>query len=300
MQDTVVAEGHARGAPVPWWAKIAAKVVLKRLPASHALLSRLNIFRHSYTSHDPRGQVRAIKARIDDFRARTGRFPQSVLELGPGEITTCAVVYKALGVAHTELVDVGDFGAADVAAYQRVAAAAADLGLRPPDLTDAADRDEVLARCGATYRTAGLADLQHIASHCVDFVSSVAVIEHIRRHEVAATFAELKRIMKSDALAFHAIDFQDHLGGKLENLRFPPSVWESEWMAGSGFYTNRLSASAVIAMLRAAGFEVDVVSRMLWPHPPTTLARIARELRSGWTDDDLRTCSIGVVSRARA
>jgi SAM-dependent methyltransferase len=298
MQDTIVAEGHARGAPVPWWAKIAAKLVLKRLPLSHSLLSRLNIFRHSYTSHNPLAQVLAIKARVEEFRSRTGRLPEVALELGPGEITTCAVVYKALGVAHTILIDVGDFGTTDLAAYERVAKAASDLGLAPPDLSGATDCADVLARCGATYGVNGLADLRRVPDGSVDFISSVAVIEHIRRCEVAATFAELKRIMKGDGLAFHAVDFQDHLGGKLENLRFSPASWESEWMAGSGFYTNRLSASAVIALMREAGFDVEVVSRALWPAPPTTRARIARELREGWTDDDLRVCSVRIVARA--
>ena len=298
MQDTIVANDHARGAPVPWWAKIAAKLVLKRLPLSHSLLSRLNIFRHSYTSHNPHAQVQAIKTRIEHFRSRTGRLPEVVLELGPGEITTCAVVYKALGVARTILIDVGDFGTIDLAAYERVAAAASDLGLVPPDLAGAADRADVLGRCGATYGVNGLADLRRLPERSVDFISSVAVIEHIRRCEVAATFAELKRIMKSDGLAFHAVDFQDHLGGKLENLRFPATVWESEWMAGSGFYTNRLSASAVLALMRQAGFDVEIIGRELWPEPPTTRARIARELRAGWTDDDLRVCSVRIVVRA--
>jgi len=297
MQEIVVASGHARGAPVPWWFKIAAKLILKRVPVPHTLLSKLNLFRHSYSSGDPDLQVRTTKERVASFQARTRRTPGSVLELGPGEITTCVVVYKALGIDRSILVDVGDFGVTDVDAYRRVAAAAAEHGLTPPDLRGATDRAEIFARCGAQYHVDGLAGLLRVPTGSVDFVSSIAVIEHVRLRELAETFHQLRRIMKDDGVAFHAIDFQDHLGGKLANLRFPPAVWESEWMARSGFYTNRVSASRLLAVIEAAGFELEIESRSLWPEPPTTRNRIARELQSTWTDTDLRVCSMSVVVR---
>ncbi len=298
MQDTLVAAGSYRGAPIPWWAKIGAKVVLSRLPVPHALWSRLNIFRHSYSSGATEQLVRTAEARIAWFRDRTGRVPHTVLELGPGEITTSAPIYKALGVARTIFVDVGDYGTNDVTAYARVAEAAAVRGLAPPDLRDAADRAQVFARCGVTYCVSGLADLRALPDASVDLVLSVAVIEHIRRHELAPTFAELRRIMKPDGLAWHAIDFQDHLGGKLANLRFAPALWESEWMARSGFYTNRASASQVIGLLRQSGLEVGIEERSLWPEPPIARRQMARDLHDDWSDEDLRICSMRVSACA--
>lgn len=298
MQDTLVAPGSYRGAPIPWWAKIGAKVVLSRLPVPHALWSRLNVFRHSYSSGASEQIVRATEARIAWFRTRTGRVPHTVLELGPGEITTCAPIYKALGVARTIFVDVGDFGEKDVAAYVRLAEAAAARGLVPPDLQDAADRAEVFARCGVTYHVNGIAGLRALPDACVDLVTSVAVIEHIRRHELQPTFAELRRAMKDDGLAWHAIDFQDHLGGRLANLRFAPALWESRWMSRSGFYTNRASASQVIALLRQSGLKVDIEERSLWPEPPIARHQMAQDLRAQWSDEDLRICSMRVSGRA--
>ncbi len=298
MQDTLVTPGSYRGAPIPWWAKIGAKVVLSRLPVPHALWSKLNVFRHSYSSGESEQLVRSAEARIAWFRARTGRVPHTVLELGPGEITTCAPVYKALGVERTIFVDVGDFGLRDVGAYAEVAAVAARRGLSPPDLTDAADRAQVFARCGVSYYVNGLADLRRLPDACVDLVISVAVIEHIRRHELQPTFAELARIMKGDGLAWHAIDFQDHLGGKLANLRFAPSLWESGWMSRSGFYTNRASASQVIALLRQSGLDVAIEERSLWPSPPIARAQMACDLRGEWRDEDLRICSMRVSACA--
>lgn len=298
MQDTLVAPGSYRGAPIPWWAKIGAKLVLSRLPVPHVLWSKLNVFRHSYSSGETGQLVRSAEARIAWFHKRTGRVPHTVLELGPGEITTCAPVYKALGVERTIFVDVGDFGTSDVAAYAEVAAEAARRGLTPPDLQGAADRAQVFARCGVTYCTHGLDDLRALADASVDLVISIAVIEHIRRHDLKPTFAELSRIMKDDGLAWHAIDFQDHLGGKLANLRFAPALWESGWMSGSGFYTNRASASQVVALLRQSGLDVRIEERSLWPEPPIARRQVARELRPEWSDEDLRICSMRVSACA--
>ncbi len=295
-----MASEHCRGAPVPLWVKIAAKLALSRVPLPHSLWSWLNIFRHSYTSSDPDHQVRVIESRVAAFRTRTGRTPRAVLELGPGEITTCAVVYSALGVGRIVLADVGDFGTVDVGAYKRVAAAAARAGLSPPDLSGATDRDDVLRCCGADYYVNGLAGLRRLPAASVDLVASLAVVEHIRRDELAATFAELARVMTDDGIAWHWIDFQDHLGGKLANLRLPPAIWESDWMARSGFYTNRASATQVVALLEQSGLDVEIEMRGLWPEPPTTRDRIARGLRDGWTDEDLRICSMGVLARRPA
>jgi hypothetical protein len=59
MQDTLVAPGSCRGAPLPWWVEIAAKLTLSRLPVPHALRSKLDIFHHSYSLGRARQLVRA-------------------------------------------------------------------------------------------------------------------------------------------------------------------------------------------------------------------------------------------------
>jgi hypothetical protein len=295
MPDFVLAPDHCRGAPVPWWLKIAGKVVLSRLPLSHSAFSWLNIFRHSYTSDNPAQQVLALEGRIKWYRARTGRIPDTVLEIGPGENTTCAVVYKSLGVRRVILLDVGDFGTRYAEAYRRVAAAAAKRSLAPPNLDHADSREEIFRRCGGEYHTGGLADLMRLPSACADLVSSLAVVEHIRRRELTPTFTEMRRVMKDDAIACHWVDFQDHLGGRLANLRFSPAIWESEFMARSGFYTNRVSPSQLTAILQNAGLNVEIENRGVWAEPAATRASIAPQLRADWTDEDLRVCSMSLI-----
>lgn len=297
MQDILVPTGSFRGAPIPWWVKIAAKTVLSRLPIPHAAWSKLNIFRHSYSSRDPTELVNAARDRVAVFVADTGRVPHTILELGPGEITTCGVVYKALGVERTIFVDTGDFGAGDPAAYVEVAEELRKLGFSPPDLAGVRERAEIFARCGVEYLTNGLADLRTLPCATADFVTSAAVIEHIRLNELQPTFIELRRIVKPDGLGWHAIDFHDHIGGKLANLRFSPAMWESPLMANSGFYTNRASASRTIELLMRAELEVEIVSRAVWLEPPIRRDQIASEISHGWTDEDLRVCSMNLIVR---
>jgi hypothetical protein len=297
MPDTLVPPGSFRGAPLPWWAKIAAKLVISRLPVPHEVWAALNIFRHSYSSGDSDQQLRDVQANLARHQAKAKRLPRTVLELGPGEITTRAVAYRALGIERTIFVDIGDFGTRDVGAYKRVAHAAKEQRLDPPDLDGARDRAEVFERCGVDYHVKGLEALARLPDASVDFVLSVAVVEHIRRHELAPTFAQLRRVMADDALAWHTVDFQDHIGGKLENLRFSATLWESEWMSGSGFYTNRTSASEIVRMLADSGLEVTIEERALWPMPPTTRSRIAPDVGTGWTDEDLHICSISVSAK---
>ena len=130
-----------------------------------------------------------------------------------------------MGVERTIFVDTGDFGSLDPVAYIEVAEAAREQGLAPPDLSDARNRNDIFVRCGVEYHTNGLSALQSLSSRSVDFITSTVVIEHIRRQDLEPTFVELQRITVTDGLGWHTIDFHDHLGGKLANLRFSPAVW---------------------------------------------------------------------------
>ena len=41
-----VSPGYSAGRRVPWWGKLGIKLVLARLPVSHALWDRIGLFRH--------------------------------------------------------------------------------------------------------------------------------------------------------------------------------------------------------------------------------------------------------------
>ena len=293
MHEDIAPPNYSRGAPIPWWAKMGLKVVLSRLPVSYATWSRLGAFRHSFLT-DANKVVDAARAHVGRYRELRGRAPQCVLELGPGELTTRAVTYAALGATRIILVDVGDFGANDVAAYQRAAQLTEEFGIAPPSLQDAKDRAEIFQRCGTEYLCGGLADLEKIGSGEVDLIVSDAVLEHVRKSDFHPLLAQLRRVAAPDAVALHGIDFHDHLGGGLQNLRFSDATWEAEWMARSGFYTNRISPSATIELLQKAGFQASVRYRLAWPRAPLRRDQLNADIAPNWSDHDLHTAMLQI------
>ena len=280
MRDELAPPDYSRGAPIPWWAKVGLKIVLSRLPIPYGTWSRLGAFRHSFVT-DSGKVLHEVQAHVQRYVDVRGRPPECVLELGPGELTTRAVTYAALGVKKTILVDVGDFGTMDVATYQHAARAAGQAGLQAPDLEGVADRAEVFSRCGTHYLCEGRRSLEALAQGEVDLIVSDAVIEHVRLHDLRPLLAALRRVGAPDCFSRHGIDFHDHLGGGLENLRFSQALWESEWMAGSGFYTNRVSASAMLGLLEHEGFRTVITYRLLRASESIARKHISTDLAAG-------------------
>ncbi|HJS91160.1 MAG TPA: class I SAM-dependent methyltransferase [Steroidobacteraceae bacterium] len=169
-------------------------------------------------------------------------------------------------------------------------------GLESPDLDNISSVDEMLKSCGGLYLSAGVESLREVPTESVDFIWSHAVLEHVRRDRVRDMIRETRRILRRDGICSHRIDLTDHLGGSLNNLRIPGSWWEREWMARSGFYTNRLRKCDFIAMFEEAGFLVDVVSVDQWESVPIKRWLLAREFRS-LSNDELRVKAISVLLR---
>ncbi len=141
--------------------------------------------------------------------------------------------------------------------------------------------DAIMKICGASYGTLGLNSLRTIPDGSVDFVWSHTVLQHISRAEFLETMRELRRVLREDGISSHWVDLQDMLGGGLNNLRFRESVWESSFMAGSGFYTNRIRYSEMLAFFRETGFQVEVVDVIRWdglPTPQSKLCDLFRDL----------------------
>jgi cyclopropane fatty-acyl-phospholipid synthase-like methyltransferase len=168
-------------------------------------------------------------------------------------------------------------------------------GFSAADLRAVSSVDQMLDLLNAEYLTEGLDSLRSIAGSSVDFIWSHAVLEHIRRNQVEPFFRELRRIINPAGRMSHRIDFMDHLGGALNNLRFSDRVWESEFMAQSGFYTNRIRSAEMQQALRNAGFALTAVSVGKWERLPTPLNKLAPPYRN-CAEDDLLTSYIDVLA----
>lgn len=260
------AENYARGLPIPWRLKLAAKLVLARLPLRYDTWRRLGLFRHGArpTAIEPRLGVFAHHVSI--HRAHTGGAPRTIVELGPGDSLATAILAHAIG-ARAILIDAGDFATHDMAHYRALAHATghSDTIAR---VCEAADRDAMMTALGAHYSTGGVASLSTLAAESVDLIFSNAVLEHVPRDEMQDLFRASGRVLQPNGIASHGVDLHDHLGGRLNHWRFSPTVWESPLFRQSGFYTNRWPFSAYVGFARAAGLAVQVPWLRCWNEPP--------------------------------
>jgi len=270
---------------VPWWARIGLKLALARLPFGYSVWQRVGLFRHG-AMDDSGYAIEVFDEHVRRAGLETALRGRTILELGPGDSISTAILAAAHG-ARAVLVDAGRFVRADVAPYQAVAAGLAKLGYTVPDLSTSVDVPDVLERCGARYLTRGLASFAEIGDASIDFIFSQAVLEHVRRHEFADTMRECRRVLKrGEGVASHRVDLKDHLGGALNNLRFRPAIWESDFFVSSGFYTNRLRFAEMLALFSEAGFEIRSTAVRRWSTMPTPRRALAPEFRR-FSDDQL-------------
>jgi len=123
------------------------------------------------------------------------------------------------------------------------------------------------------------------------------VLEHVERSKFSEIVRHMRRVMKKGAYCSHRIDLKDHLGGSLNNLRFSERLWESEFMATSGFYTNRLRASEILQTFHEADFRVASQSDITWNSLPILQSKLASPFRD-FDESDLRISGMDLVLEA--
>ena len=294
MSQKAVTSVEALKEGMPWYAKIAIKLVMARLPVPYGVWARLRLIRH--------GDMDKPEIAIANFESAlkaAGRGPRvdglSVLEIGPGDALSTAVVARALGAREVTLVDAGRFARQDLAPYNALIAALCARGHDVTALEGVASPDDLLARCNARYLTDGVKSFASVPTGSVDFICSNAVLEHVRIAEFPAMLRELRRVTAPTGNAFHIIDLQDHLAHGLNNLRFPTWLWEASFMARSGFYTNRIRYTDMLGRLRAAGYTVEVTRVRRFTGTPKPLrAKLAPPFRT-LSDEELGVSDFDVV-----
>jgi len=254
---------------LPWWGKIAAKLVLSRSPISYNFWHKLGIFRHGGMD-SPAYALNVFEAHASQAVLRYGSLHgMTILEMGPGDSVATAIISKCYG-ARAILVDVGHFAEyGDFRHYLALCEMLRKRGLNPPNISSARTLQDVLSVCDGEYLTEGLASWRRIPPNSVDFVFSQAVLEHTLKEEFLLTMQECRRVMKPGSFASHRVDLRDHLGGALNNLRFSEQIWESSLFRSSGFYTNRIRYSDMLKVFEAAGFIVEKSEVRRWDELPT-------------------------------
>jgi SAM-dependent methyltransferase len=238
---------------IPWWMKIGAKLIIKRIPYPYIWSQKIGLFRL--------GHMLNFKYALDTFLLHYEQakpyLPSAftALELGPGDSLASAMIAAAFGSQHTWLVDVGSFAARDIRSYNQFSFELAERKLIPAARTYA-DLADLLRQTGADYLLEGVKSLKALPDNSVNFAFSQAVLEHLPIETAPEILRELQRIQVPGGIASHRIDLKDHLAGSLHSLRFSKKIWESKNFRTSGFYTNRLRASQWKTLFKAAGYQV--------------------------------------------
>src|SRR4029079_3513841 len=90
----------------PWQLKVAAKIVLSRLPISYHTWSKLRLFRHGCMD-ESQYAFAIFERRFAHARARERQRKRfTILELWPGDSLASALLGKAFGCSQIYLVDV--------------------------------------------------------------------------------------------------------------------------------------------------------------------------------------------------
>jgi SAM-dependent methyltransferase len=271
------------------------KCVIARLPLSDRFWQRLNIFRAG-AMDDPANALATLEffLQLVDLPNLSDR---TVLELGPGNSLLTSLFAASLGAARTRLVDVTQLADTDVSLFAKAAGLLKKKGMQIPDIGGCKSTQEIMRELGASYETDGIKSLSAIPDASVDFMFSGAVLQHIRLNEFPELLRHMRRILKPAGVAAHTIDFRDHLQRGLNNLRFSERVWESSFMASSGFYTNRIPWPRMKLMFEKSGFSVEVKRLQFWPHGlPTQQRKMAMPFKQ-MPAEDLQVNASHVVLR---
>ena len=285
----ITKDDYAKGVGIPWWLKAFLKLSLSLLPLPYTFWSYLKIFRHSDYHMDPNKIQNVFQKHISYFRENISSLPKVIMQLGPGDTLAHCISGYELGVNKTIFLDVGNFAEKNIDHY-KMFVNHLGLDLKFDTLGD------LLEKTNSNYFTDGITSLRKIKSKTVDFSFSHAVLEHVDKNEFREMMQELYRVHKRSSFSSHWVDLHDHLGGGLNNLRFPESFWNSKIIKRSGFYTNRLRMKQIINLAEEAGFKAEVKEIYSWnklPTPKTSLNRIFK----GYSCKELKVCTFLIFLR---
>lgn len=229
---------------------------------------------------------------INDFKGKT------VCEMGPGQYLSHAFLEYQLGADQEILLEIADFAGINCPADQSKLKLDHNYdAVRSLPVLDTKETwGRYLQKINALYSINGLEGYREVADDSVDFIFSFAVLEHIRKRTFQDTMKETYRFMKSGGMAYHTVDYKDHLGGKKNQLRFRESVWEDDVHYRMDNYTNRISCTEMCQSLEDIGFEIVSVKKQKFRKPPIRRSKIA-SCFAEISNEDLLTESAVIVLR---
>jgi len=229
-----------------------------------------------------------------DFDNRDREFV--MLELGPGDSISSGIIASFHGAIKSYLIDKGS----DAIASARNYATLFNYLEKKNSYIHIADKNmsvgDILDKWNISYLTNGLDSLAQVPDASVDYLWSQSVLEHIRKSEFDEYIKEFRRIVADNGISVHGVDLKDHLSYSHNNLRFSEEIWESDFMANSGFYTNRILYSEMIEVFQRYGFETQTLHLNRWDSIPTPRSNLDPAFQK-LEDDDLLISEFDIILR---
>jgi SAM-dependent methyltransferase len=299
-----------------WLAKAALQRALGVLPEGE----RLNYVFQRHVLHSfPVGDgalrqkfTRALNhlAAYDEHGPGVPAAEATFFEFGAGWDLAIPIAYALLGVGRQIVIDIRpsarlELVSATIAAFERLR----------PELEERAGRSlldvggpigspaELEPRFGIRYLAPCDARATGLPPGSVDFVSSTDTCEHIPAADLAAIFAECRRLLRPGGAFSCRIDLQDHYSyfdsslSRYNFLRFSDRTWA--FVNSPLHFQNRLRAPEYLTLVREAG--LDLVTER--PSRPSEQSRaelqalpLAERFR-GYPLDELGVTILSFVAR---
>ena len=256
-----------------WLAKAALQRLFGTLPQGE----RLNyVFQRRVLRSVPVGDA-ALRQKFTRARAHLGAYEEygpgvpiadaTFYEFGAGWDLAVPLAYAQLGVGRQVLVDIRPS-----ARLELVNHTIASLERLRPELEEDAGRPlrelggpvsslaELEGRFGIRYLAPCDARATGLPEGSVELATSTDTCEHIPAADLAAIFAETRRLLRPGGAFSCRIDLQDHYSyfdrslSRYHFLRFGDPVWA---LVNSPLhFQNRLRAPEYLRLVREAGFEL--------------------------------------------
>ncbi|MFL5958760.1 MAG: class I SAM-dependent methyltransferase [Gaiellaceae bacterium] len=300
-----------------WLAKAALQRALGALPQGE----RLNYVFQRHVLHSfPVGDAayrqkfrRAVAhlAAYEEHGPDVSAAEATFFEFGAGWDLAIPIAYALLGVGHQVVIDIRPSARLElvnetVAAFDRLRpelGAEARRELR--ELGGAlASLAELEPRFGIRYLAPCDARGTGLPAGSVDFASSTDTCEHIPAADLAAIFAECRRLLRPGGAFSCRIDLQDHYAyfdrrlSRYNFLRFSERTWAI--VNSPLHFQNRLRAPEYLRLVREAGLDLVVEN----PSGPSEEGRaelaalpLAEHFRS-YSLDELGVTVLSFVARA--
>lgn len=268
---------------IPWWLKLAVKILISFFNVPYSIFRNLSLFKHGDMidhSHAIRvltNHLKLIDLKKEDLKGKV------ILEIGAGDSLSMGVICGALGAKKTILVDAGDYAIKDISVYNDLLKSIYEANL-VSTIFKFQSIDDLLSDFNITYYTTGTESLKNISDNSVDLVFSHVCLEHVLKNEMNLLVKQLKRVSVKNSVQSHIIDFKDHLAYSLNNMRFSDKFWESNVLQSCSAYTNRLRLSDYLELFQGQGFRVDVVGKNEWAKLPILESSIHKSYQYGLND----------------